>query len=110
MRLLIAVLASCTLLAAQEPKPKTGGTVSPEFLQPKPAIPDSHAAEYFAAAAAVARIDAAYKQAQAALEAAKSKVIADCGSNATPNEGVAGKMVCDVKPEAPKAASPAPAK
>ncbi len=69
-----------------------------------PAIPADHAAEYFAAAAAFARIEAVYKQVQASLEAARVKVIADCGPNATPNEGVAGKMVCDVKPEAPKAA------
>ncbi len=36
-------------------------------------------------------------------------MIADCGKGATPNEGVAGKMTCDPKPEAPKAAPPKPA-
>ncbi len=109
---LLSLILLCSLaLAAQEPKPKTPANYTEDNRSavklPPPTIPAEHSAEYFAAAAAFARIEPLYQAAQKALEAARVKVIADCGPNAMPNEGAAGKMVCEPKPDAAK---PAPAK
>ncbi len=102
-------------LSAQEPKPKTGAATHPIHNEtdatnavklPPPAIPADHAAEYFAAESAFNAIAPQYEKAKADLQAASAKVVADCGPGAAPNKGVAGKMVCEMKP-APK---PAPAK
>ncbi len=112
MKLLTLLLIPISLLA-QEPKPKTGAATHPihnemdatnAVKQPPPAISADHAAEYFAAESAFNALAPQFEKAKADLQAASAKVVADCGPGAVPNKGVAGKMVCEPKPEAAKPA------
>src|SRR6266853_6072227 len=94
------------LLLFQDSTTTEGGT-----RLPIPTISIEHSAEYFAAKATVGALAAQYEKAQADLDSARTKVIADCGEAALPNEGVAGKMVCIAKPAPkPEAVKPEPAK
>ncbi len=109
----LTLILLCSALLAQEPKPKTPPANYTEDNRsavklPPPAIPADHAAEYFAAESAFNAIAPQYQKAQADLQTASAKVIADCGPVGAPNKGVAGKMVCEPRPEASKS-MPAPA-